>query len=802
MKAIDKSVTPGIPDTPYIQYALEALTRRRDDSLGYPGHDSTESGNSYPGVHQLVPNATPALFQPHVTRPPPETTHVPESSPVRLRAERPQPYATPVEQHQHYAPVSPLSPQQQWHEASSPSPETATAPNQPPYEVQDRFTPTLIPERHLAAGADGSRMHNNRTPQSYASVMISPREVEHWEAEPIVPDGPADLEKARGIQSLTFKPWILRDPSLLLLMTLCILMVAAIIFCAVYSTGRNGFMSYGDSMYGGDYFLFRVLPQLLGAVILFYAQGVISASFRILPFSLMASEDVRERQNAIFLPMYPRSFLWPQFVGPWNVWIPKLNVWLLNFTIPLLCSLFTVRLVDGVWTWATVQGAAWTLVALYVSLLLGMVIVFVYWHGRTTGMLNGWDLRTLADIIYISAQSNSLRQYQGIEMLADRKQMETVLRDNVEKLGLWYSNDVPDFPRWYSIGVPNNEEKVAFQTTGGPMWERLRDGSAVRPPQGPADEERYQYLPWCLRTGQVTFFAVASTILFIALVVVSFNHATDVRDGFLPGVSAAPREGVFSAANFLYSFLPSIIGMILFLGFQSLDQTVRILAPWGELLRADGSRADTSLLLDYAACTMPWEAAVKALARRHWRVALVSTLSPLFVLLPALGGSLFMALTPPTMAVRMYPNMAALGIVLALLALLSIALALLVPGRDGLRLPHAVTRLAEVLSFVCAEDLRTDDAFNYPRTPRELRARLGAGADPHLQSRWAFTAGAGAGGGAGVRRISTYTVRPDSVPKYDRLARGEDAGEQQVPQQGAYVPGGGDEYYAQRHIRR
>ena len=395
-------------------------------------------------------------------------------------------------------------------------------------------------------------------------------------------------------------------------------------------------------------------------------------------------------------------------------------------------------------------------------------------------MLNGWDLRTLADIIYISAQSNSLRQYQGTEMMADRKEMESVLRDNVEKLGLWYSNDVPDFPRWYSIGVPNNEEKVAFQTTGGPMWERLRDGSAVTPAarqQYAPVEESYQYLPWCLRTGQVTFFAVASTILFIALIVVSFNHATDVRDGFLPGVSAAPREGVFSAANFLYSFLPSVIGMILFLGFQSLDQTVRILATWGELLRPEGSSADTSLLLDYAACSMPWEAAVKALAHRHWRVALVSTLSPLFVLLPALGGSLFMALTPPSMAVRMYPNMAALGVVLALLALLSIALALLVPGRDRLRLPHAVTRLAEVLSFICSDDLRADDAFNYPRTPRELRARLGAGADPHRQSRWAFTAvGEGQGGDRpGVRRISRYTARPGSVRKYDRLARGEDA---------------------------
>ena len=416
-------------------------------------------------------------------------------------------------------------------------------------------------------------------------------------------------------------------------------------------------------------------------------------------------------------------------------------------------------------------------------------------------MLNGWDLRTLADIIYISAQSNSLRQYQGTEMLADRKQMESCLRDNVEKLGLWYSNDAPDFPRWYSIGVPNNEEKVAFQTTGGPMWERLREGSTVPPAvRSQTMEDRYRYLPWCFRTGQITFFAVASLILFIALVAVSFNHATDIRHGFLPGVSAAPREGVFSPANFLFSFLPSIIGMILFLGFQSLDQTLRILTPWGELSRPEGSRAHNSLLLDYAACSMPWEAAIKALGRRHWRVALASALAPVLVLLPALGGSLFMALTPPSDAVRMFPNVAALGVVLALLALLSITLALLVPGRDRFRLPHGITRLAEVLGLVCSVDLRADDAFNYPRTPRELRARLGAGADPHRQSRWALLGPGSNGEPLGVRRLARYTVRPGSVRKYDRLARGGDEAER-LQQQGGYVPGDSDEYFAQQNRR-
>lgn len=553
-------------------------------------------------------------------------------------------------------------------------------------------------------------------------------------------------------------------------MVLCLLMTAALIFCAVYSVGRNGFMPYGGTMYGGDYFLFRVLPQLLGAVILLYAQCVITASFRVLPFSMMASDDVRERQDAVLLPLYPKSFLWPQLVGPWNVWIPMLNVWLLNFTIPLLCSLFTVKLVDGAWTWATVQGVVWTLVALYLSLLSALVIIFVYWHGRQSGMLPGWDIRTLADIIQISAQSNSLRQYRGTETYSSRKQFKSWLRDNVEKLGFWSSNEAPELPVWYSIGVPSHEEKVAFQTTGGQMWERLREASAGSPTrrlEADSADVRYQYLPWCFRSGQVSFFVATAFVLLIALIAVSFNHATDVRYGFVPGLSAAPTAGVFSPANFLYSFLPSLIGMILFLAFQSLDLTLRILTPWGELSQPEGSRAESSLLVDYAACCLPWGATCTALRNRHWRVAATSFLSPLFVLLPALGGGLFIALTPPSRIVRMYPNVAAFAVVLVLLVLYLLCLAALAPRRDQFRLPHAVTCLAEILSFCSGEELRADPAFNYPRGPGELRARLDAGQG---RGRWAFGWGRAADNERlGVRRVSSkYTVSPRSLRNYER----------------------------------
>ncbi|RYP46870.1 hypothetical protein DL768_006967 [Monosporascus sp. mg162] len=741
VKAVDRSITPGVPDGPYIQYALEALTRAREDGRqGCPKHDSSESNKSYPRIHHLGPNATPGLFQsrpqpqpqPEPSRLPPESSRISEPSPVQLRNERVQSPAGPTAP-QSYTHELPQGRHPEWHRTHPSSPRDTPFRELPPIDfpgAENRITPMLIPEQHLGYAdgeVDDSRAQHTRTPQSAVSSILNlPRNVEHWQAEPTVAHA-ADLEKVGSSPPLSFKPWILRDESLLLLMSLCILMIAALIFCAVYSIRRNGFMPYGNTLYGGDYFLFRILPQLLAAVLLVYAQCVITAAFRILPFSLMASDD---------------------------------------------CSLFAVALVDGTWTWATVQAVAWTLVALYVSFLSATVIMFVYWRGRRTGMLSDWDLRTLADIIFISAQSNSLRQYHGTETYSCRKNMRFWLRDNIEKLGFWSSTEAPELPRWYSIGVPNGEEKMAFNSVGGEMWDRLREESSARRLRLDAMDARSRYLPWCLRTGQITFFVVSAFVLLVALIVVSFNRATDLRQGFLPGLSAAPTTGVFSAANFLYSFIPSLLGMILFLAFQSFDLTLRILTPWGELAREEGSRAEKSLLLDYAAC-MPWEATYKAIKQKHWRVAFISFLAPLFVLIPALAGGLFLALTPPSGIVRMYPNIAAFAVVLALLFFYVFGLISLVPKRDQFRLPHAATCLAEIISFCCNEELRTDRAFNYPRSPEELRARLDVGKDWHRQGRWDFGYGRSDNERLGIKRHSKYTVSPRNVLQYDKQARGE-----------------------------
>ncbi|KAI2778082.1 hypothetical protein F4815DRAFT_447666 [Daldinia loculata] len=758
-------VTPGVDDGPYIQYALDALTRDREAS-GYPSSSSDESVRS---PYHFTPTAVPNPFRPPSVQLPPQAVrgnNDPQQWPLvpgpRVIALPPNTTAEDL--------------RQGWPEQLR----RAELASQPLWDVipdttdeneayKARIRP--IPQTH-----DERLKLEKRPPDSNLPL---PRNLDHWQPRSdILIDSETGLHhcgKALQYQApLTLKPWVLRSQSLLLLGMLCLLMVAALVFCAVYSMGRNGLTPYAGTIYGSQYFLFRMLPQLLAIIILIYAQCVITAAFWVLPFSNMAADNRNERRDAVFLPLFPKSFLWPQLVGNWNIWIPIFNVWLLNFTIPLQSSLFTVIFVDGTWTWATVQGVAWTLVALYVSFLLALVVMVVFWHRRTTGMMRPWSLRTLADIIFLISQSNSLHRYRGLETATTRESMWQKLGGTAERLGFWFSPEAPKVGTWYGIGVSTGAEDIITEKTDNPGWTSQQEAPLEAGEQPLSPSIRYRYLPWCFRDGQIVFFAVASSILLLALIIVSFIPATNIRNGFLPQISPAPVTGAFSAANFVYSFVPSLLGLLLFLMFQSLDLTLRILTPWGELARPEGSRAETSLLLDYSTC-LPFESTYKALKNKHWRVAVVSFLSIFFALLPVLAGGLFMALTPPSGEVRMYPNVPAFAIILALLFLYVGGLICLVPKRRQFCLPHAVTCLAEIISFCCDEQLRTDEAFDLHMVleSHDLAGNLDIGKDWHRQGRWAFSAGRNDDERLGVKRYSKYTVNPKKLRAYDKRARGQ-----------------------------
>ncbi|KAI2470124.1 hypothetical protein F4781DRAFT_391812 [Annulohypoxylon bovei var. microspora] len=762
-------VTPGVDDGPYIRYALDALTRSRNDGRGMTGYPSSGSDESYQQAYHFTPTTVPSPYkQPSVQLPPERIT--------RDNAPRDWPMGPPS------GPIT-----------SVPTPSVEDELREKRQQRQERAKFTNDPWGAIlattaAAEAAGERYNGSPSPLSEhrdertispKPKLNLPRNLEHWQARSdLVIDPETGLHncgKALNWEApLTLKPWILRPQSLLFLATLCILMVVALIVAAVYSMNHNGLTAYSGTIYGGQYFLFRMLPQLLAVIILIYAQCVIAAAFWVLPFSAMASDDRNERRDAVFLPLYPKSFLWPQLGGPWNIWIPIFNVWLLNFTIPLQSSLFTVILVDGNWIWATVQGVAWTLVALYVSFLLSLAVLFVFWNRRRTGMMQKWGLRNIGDIIFLISQSNSLSRYRGLETAATRSSMKQRLQGNAQRLGFWFSPEAPEIGTWYGIGMSTGEGDLATEKSEGPEWAMRREGSPEAGERSSDPSIRSRYLPWCFRDSQITLFVVAFSILLLALLVVSFLPSTDLRNGFDPLLSALPVAGAFSAADFVYSFIPSLLGLILFLLFQPLDLTLRILAPWGELSRAEGSRAETSLLLDYATC-LPFESTYKALRNKHWRVAFVSLLSPLFALLPVLGGGLFLALTPPDGVVRMYPNVPAFAIILTLMFLYVAGLVCLIPNRAQFRLPHAVTCLAEIISFCTDEKLRTDGAFDLHLMlePNDLAGHLDLGKDWHRQGRWTLSTGRNNDERLGIKRFSKYTVNPKKLRAYDRRARGQ-----------------------------
>lgn len=687
--SVGGQVTPGLDDGPFIQYALDALTREDGMLLS----ESLPSRRSSNNAHvSAVPRTAPS-------QPPPEHQPTPAAmsyNPLALAAYK---AGTPSSSsdEENYIPV--------------------------PRAQPGVFGPTkrvAVPYQHVeySQGTKPGRKHG----------------------------------------APNHKPTILRPMSFMLLMTLCILMIVALIVSAVYSKQHTGLLLYPGSINTGHYFLFRILPQILGAIIFLYAQAMILTTTRILPFERMNNEDPQERHGAIFLDLYPRSFLWPHFAGPAPVKIYAFAAWLMNFSLPLLSALFGMLYVEGEWIWATVQGVAWALVAMYLMYLAGLGTLGWFWFRRDTGML--WDIRSIADMVPMLHHSNVTTSYKGTGVLATRRELEEKLQDRMnDRLGYWQLGRAGTEQAgtqagayWFGIGTPDEEahpdRAVPCDAKREPYW-----GAS-----GLEKEVRYRYLPWGLRTPQMLAFFAAGVAVLVILLVVSFIPSTRLSRGFMPEVQARPNRDGFSAANFLYSFVPSLLGQILFLLFQSLEMSYKELKPWSELSRPEGETARRSILLDYAAC-YPLQAIYRAVKRRHYRLAAVSTLATLFVFLPILGGGLFTALTiSGTRNVRTFPSMPVYGVVLALLGLYVAALGLMLPNRGRYRLPHAVRCLAEIFSFVANDEIAgSDPAFRFPRDKTDMMGRLGAGRND--ESRWWFGVAAGREEVMGVRRVRKYTER-------------------------------------------
>ncbi|KAF7562706.1 hypothetical protein G7046_g1457 [Stylonectria norvegica] len=700
-------VTPGVDDTPYIQYALDALTQDQDRDMPPRAHfpsGTTDNSVDYP-------------------------------EPRRLQDEE-----------MGYAPMTP--------------PEPAYVEDRLPMErnVFDDTTPDSAPE----ATPETVLHHTNIDPASpsspssrrSSSLLTSDLDAGRWLPVDKTMMSKFDPHDKRH-PPLDYKTPMLRPFSMIIMMTLCLLMIVALIFSAVYSKQDTGLTPYPGSIYSGQYFLFRILPQLLAAVILLYAQNVVLASMRTLPFVAMASENPQERQFALFENRYPKSFLWPQLSGPWQVRLFSVATWLANFTLPLQSTTFTCIFDKGHWIWAAVQGIVWTLVVLYLVLFVATAILMTFWFRKWTGLK--WDVRSIGDLVPLLNQSNAMGSWRAMNGSATAAQMKQHMNERkYDRLGYWQMEDRQTEGIWYGIGTSAYDAQ-AINIMAKTHYNDISSSSSARHFDVEASHSRYSYLPWALRTFTVIPLAILIACLFVALVAVSFAKPTRLDNGFLPLLSAKPGHGAFSAANFLYGFIPSLIGMIMFLGFQSLDLSLRVLHPWQELSKPTGATAQKSILADYAAC-LPFHSTWKAAKNGHWRVAFVSLMAVLFVFIPILAGGLFMALTHVSAErqVRMFPNMPVFGLLLAFLVLYLGSLCLMIPNRKTLRLPHPVSSLADVISFCSAEETTQDPAFRSVRSRADLEYRLGrswAGPREQQSTVWSF----GYSAGRDERRLS---VRP------------------------------------------
>ncbi|XP_044721459.1 phosphoribosylaminoimidazole-succinocarboxamide synthase [Hirsutella rhossiliensis] len=566
--------------------------------------------------------------------------------------------------------------------------------------------------------------------------------------------------RGRTYPPLTFKPRILRPLSMGLMFILCLLMMAALIFSNRFSEQHVGLTPYPGSIYSGQYFLFRILPQLVAAAVLIYAQNILTASLRILPFTTMAKEDPRERYLALLQSLYPKSFLRPQLVGPWQIMAFDLATWLAALTIPLQSAAFTCIYVKDRWIWAPSQGVAWTLVALYAFLAVTTIILMGFWLKQWTGLR--WDVRSIADLIPLLNRTNTMHSYTRQAVLGPVGDFKTELRDRwFDRLGYWQAEDMLSGGIWHTIGTSAMPAHRGAEATGADQAKRGSYEFSI----GSRDMADFSatgkaYLPWCLRDAPLIAFIIATGALLVALLIVSFLPQTRLDAGFVPRLEARPNQAAFSPADFLYSFLPALLGMVLFLLFQSLDQSLRILQPWGELVKADGATARRSILADYAAC-LPFQSTWRALGNGHWRVAVTSLMAVLFVFIPVLAGGLFMALTTTEEQVRMFPSMPVFGALLAFLLLYVGNLVLLVPRRRQFLLPHPVSSVATIISLCSADDLVRDAAFRAVCSHRDLVLRLGASRDdPREESVWFLGLSPGRDEHQlSIRRLKRYTEK-------------------------------------------
>ena len=524
-------------------------------------------------------------------------------------------------------------------------------------------------------------------------------------------------------------------------------MLIGLAFCGAYPLHHNGFKDY-DGTGTSLFFVFEYLPQILSSIIVIWLLIIQKALYRIYPFVALASGRGSGNSGVLYdSQLFPTNYLLPNFSylrhgGPWlATW--TITFWLAMFTVPLQSCLFQARYFpkSGIWRWTSVQPIAWLLFALYFLLILGLLALLLRFSHGETGLK--WDPRSLADIMTIFHRSNILNDF-------ERSEIETPVSRPLKdiRLGYWrYSRHEDE--TFYCIGDENAPIR-RYSLERGKMRpvndQPSLDLEAQRPIKSAYQNFRgdihnpalrYRWVPWYLRDTFVVAWIVIAFVLLIAFLVLSFvNRAVQI--GFLPQLPSPTTPQGFSPADFLYSFVPSLLGMILYLVWQPFDTYFQALQPFASLGQQGGSSAEKSLLLDYTAC-LPFEVTFRALVAGHIKVAWISLVGLMSITLPILAGGVFTAqYVRSTGEVRTAASMPGYEALVVFAIIYVLSFLSLFPTRKR-HLPHDINTLSDLVSFFYQSPLLAEAAFKEPRSKVDLVTKLlGKPVEEKMSSRYAF----------------------------------------------------------------
>lgn len=696
--------TPGPHDDQYVRFALDQLTRD-EEVRGSRRYADSERARS---VNPLYPLNT-SMVQPSSQQNAPR--HENRNSAPAL--------------------VSPLSPRHR-SKAEQILGEDPTLPDEP---VSPQV-PTRSPRR-------------KSTPQFFGlDPLASPRGPEVFL--------PCAADASRP---LNFLPGVLRPAQLGIFIALLALYLAALVFTAVWSIVNTGLWHYTD-FGNGRYFVFNYLPTLLGTVLLLWLFQIQIAITRISPFLALSSSSQRTRDEGADLPLYKTNFLFPSVVphfraGQTMLGFFALVAWLQVFTLPLLASAFNVYFLGspdaGEWRWIATQGVIWPVIGLYALLIVALLALLVHLlRLRETGMK--WDARSLADLMVLLERSNALAE-------------DAELSNETARVGLWRTSHKPNDVfhayglagkevRKYSLEDGRITEKSAAQAqpVGG-----LSDLEAQRPDTGASHEQEPEResdeamlprrasshsslninsmisVPWFLRPVFTSLWAITAVVLLLAFLVVSYLPSTRVAAGFDPSIPAPVNSMGYSGTNFLYSFIPALLGELCLLIWLSFDLAHRRLAPFFSMLsEQEGVTAERSLLLSYHA-DLPFHVTLVAVANAHYRTAWITIVTLLAATLPALAGGVFWAqFYIPTQSILISAHMPAFYALTVFFTLYALSYLLLLPiSRAERRLAQASSSnfnpaltFADILSLVRHSRVLDDVAFHSPSSKIDLVTRL------------------------------------------------------------------------------